>query len=163
MYPKYQIDIAHDKWWAVCLSEIQIWSGILYFTWCPDCPPPLHHQNMNLVSLVYSSFHIALELYLTHNNCSVHLHWRNEWIQEMQIIYIKSIWKCEACTGLMRARDSKSLLGNWKRPTTLVQETALCLSFGKRQRWEKRRGPRKKMGETLTQQLHIHVPQVSLK
>ena len=42
-----------------CLSEIQIWLGILYFIWCPDFPPPLQHQNMNLVSLAYSSFHIA--------------------------------------------------------------------------------------------------------
>lgn len=64
MYPKYQIDIAHEKWWAVSLSEIQIWSGILYFIWC-DFPPHLHHQNMNLVSLVCSSFHIAQELYLS--------------------------------------------------------------------------------------------------
>ena len=105
MYPKHQIDIAHEKWWAVSLSEIQIWPGILYFIWCPDFPAHLHHQNMNLVSLVCSSFHIAQELYLTHNNCSVHLRRRNEWIQETQIIYIKSIWKCEACTGLVRARQ----------------------------------------------------------
>ena len=96
------------------LSTTRIWTWFLLFTPLSTLP-----WNCTLRIIIVQYIYIG---------------GMNEWIQETQIIYIKSIWKCEARPGLVRARDSKSsLLGNWKRPTTLVQETALCLSFGKRE------------------------------